>query len=131
MLLRRVLLLAVLPALLLTGAAHARGLTTRPTLVFDIRVTIGDERIAVDPRRAPRGVEARFIIKNEGSEKHNFTLNGKKGPAGRRETVSETLKPGQKKTVELPLDFRARIPYFGGLEADRAKPGMRGVFVIY
>jgi uncharacterized cupredoxin-like copper-binding protein len=128
--LRRVLLIAVLPTLLLAGAAHARGLTTRPTLVFDIRVTMSDERIAVDPRRAPRGVEARFIIKNEGSKKHNFTLNGKKSPAGMRQAVSETLDPGKTKTVQLLLDFRARIPYLGGLDADRAKPGMRGVFVI-
>ena len=97
---------------------------------MDIRVAISDQRIAVEPRQAPRGVEARFVIKNRGSKKHNFTLNGKKGPNGIREAVSETLDPGQTKTVQLLLDFRARIPYFGGLKADRAKPGMRGVFVI-
>lgn len=127
---RRVVLIAVLPALLLAGAAHARGLTTRPTLVMDVRVAISDERIAVDPRRAPRGVEARFVIKNHGTKRHNFTLNGKKGPTGIREAVSATLDPGQTKTVQLLLDFRARIPYFGGLQADRTKPGMRGIFVI-
>ena len=130
LLLRRILLIAALPALLLAGAAQARGLTTRPTLILDIRVTINDERIVVDPRRAPRGVEARFIIKNEGSKRHNFTLSGKKGPAGVREGASETLEPGRTKTVQLVLAFRARIPYFGGLEADRDKAGMRGVFVI-
>jgi hypothetical protein len=122
--------LAVLPALSLAAVAHARPLTTAPSYVLNIHVTITDTRIVVDPHSAPRGVEARFIIKNTGTKAHNFTLNGKTSAAGVRQKFSRTLKPQQRVIVRLFLDGRARIPYFDGLPADRSKPGMKGFFVI-
>jgi hypothetical protein len=33
--------------------------------------------------------------------------------------------------VRLFLDDRGKIPYFNDLPADRGKPGMRGLFLVY
>lgn len=126
----RVVVVAILAALSVSAAAQAHPLTTRPQLELDVRVTITDTRIVLDRHTAPRGVEARFHIRNTGAKTHNFTLSGPRLSSGRRQGFSQTLKPGQRKTVRLFLDVRARQTYFSGLSADRSKPRMRGVFVI-
>jgi hypothetical protein len=130
MLLRPLVLVAVLPALSVAGAAQARPLTTAPTLSIDIHVTINDKQIVLDRHSAPRGVEARFIIRNVGTEKHAFTLSGQTTATGKQRGFSETVGAGGRKTVRVFLDFRGRLSYHDGLRADRAKAGMRGVFVI-
>ena len=130
MLLRPVFLIAMFAALSLAVGAQARPLTTRPQLRIDVRVVITDTRIVLDRHSAPRGVEARFAIRNTGAKAHNFTLRGPKITTSRRQGFSRTLKPGQHLTVRLFLDYRARQTYFGGLPADRHKPGMKGFFVI-
>jgi hypothetical protein len=129
--LRSLTVVAMLPAALsLVSAAHARPLTTRPSLILDVHVTITDTRIVLDRHSAPRGVQARFVIKNTGTKAHNFTLNGTTTPTGVRQKFSRTLKPQQRDIVRLFLDSRARVPYFDGLQADRNKRAMRGFFVI-
>jgi hypothetical protein len=120
----------MLVALSLSVGAQARSRTTLPGLVMDVRVVITDRRIVLDRHTAPRGVEARFHIRNTGAKAHNFTLTGPKVATGRRQGFSRTLKPGQHLNVRLFLDVRARQTYFSGLAADRLKPGMRGFFVI-
>ncbi len=127
---RRFVVLALLPALSLVASADARPLTTAPQYVLAVHVTITDTRIVLDHHSAPRGVEARFVIKNAGAKAHNFTLSGRTSPTGVRQAFSRTLKPRQRAIVPIFLDVRARIPYFDGLPADRGKAGMRGVFVI-
>lgn len=128
--LRPLLVIAMLVGLSLAVGAQARPQTTLPGLLIDIRVVITDTRIVLDRHSAPRGVEARFAIRNTGAKTHNFTLSGPKVATGRRQGFSRTLKPGQRLKVHLFLDVRARQTYFGGLPADRLKPGMRGFFVI-
>jgi hypothetical protein len=128
--LRPLLVIAMLVALSLSVGAQARSRTTLPGLVMDVRVVITDRRIVLDRHTAPRGVEARFHIRNTGAKAHNFTLTGPKVATGRRQGFSRTLKPGQHLNVRLFLDVRARQTYFSGLAADRLKPGMRGFFVI-
>jgi hypothetical protein len=123
-------LLAMLPAVSLVAGAHARPLTTTPTLIVDVHVTITNTRIVLDRHSAPRGVQSRFVIKNMGTKTHNFTLNGKTTSTGVRQAFSRTLKPQQRVIVPIFLDRRARIPYFDSLPADRSKPGMKGFFVI-
>jgi hypothetical protein len=127
---RSLIVLAMLPALLLATVAQARPLTTTPSLTLDVHVTITDTRIVLDRHSAPRGVEARFVIKNTGTKAHNFTLNGKTTPTGVRQAFSRTLKPQQRVIVRIFLDSRARIPYLDSLPADRGIAGMRGIFVI-
>jgi hypothetical protein len=128
MLLRLLTVLVVLPALTPAAVAHARPLTTTPQYVVDIHVTITDTRIVLSPRSAPRGVEGRFIIENAGASAHNFTLKGRRAPAGAG--FSRTLKPHQRVVVRLALNVRGTVPYFDGLPVDRGKPGMSGIFVI-
>jgi hypothetical protein len=120
---------AIVTALSVGAVAQAHPLTTRPQLELDVRVTITDTRIVLDRHTAPRGVEARFHIRNTGAKAHNFTLSGPKVRSGHRQGFSRTLKPGQHENVRLFLDVRARQAYFSGLPADRSKPGMKGVFV--
>src|SRR5438094_7952809 len=128
--LRPLVVIAMLVALSLSVSAQGRPRTTLPGLVLDVRVVIADTRIVLDGHSAPRGGEARFALRNTGAKVHNFTLSGPKIATGRRQGFSRTLKPGQHLTVRLFLDVRARQTYFGGLPADRHKPGMRGFFVI-
>ena len=128
--LRPLVVIAMLVALSLAVGAQARPRTTLPGLVVDVRVVITDTRIVLDRHSAPRGVEARFSIRNTGAKAHNFTLSGPKITTSRRQGFSRTLKPGQHLNVRLFLDLRARQTYFGGLPADRHKPGMRGFFVV-
>ena len=124
------MVLALLPALSLVAPADARPQTTTPQYTLNVHVVITDTRIVLDRHSAPRGVEARFVIKNTGAKAHNFTLAGRTSPEGVPQAFSRTLKPRQRATVPIFLDARARIPYFDGLPADRGKAGMRGVFVI-
>jgi hypothetical protein len=119
------LVLVLLPPV----AAQARPLTTAPTLVIDVHVTVTNTRIVLDRHRAPRGVEARFILMNITDKAHNFTLDTRKTAGGVR-GLSRTLEPHQRKIVRLFLDYRGTLTYFGGLPADRGKPGMRGLFAI-
>jgi hypothetical protein len=128
--LRPLVLIAMLAALSLAVGAQARPLTTRPQLRLDVRVVITDKRIVLDRHSAPRGVEARFAIRNTGAKAHNFTLRGPKLGTGRRQGFTRTVKPGRRLNVRLFLDVRARQTYFSGLPADRHKRGMRGFFVI-
>jgi hypothetical protein len=112
---------AALPALLLATGAQARRMTTVPTTVVDIHVTITDTRITLDRHSAPRGDEARFVIRNTGTRSHNFTV---------QDAFTRTLKPNQRQSVRLFLDFRTKLRYFDNLPGQRTKPGMHGFIVI-
>ena len=76
--LRALVVIAMLVALSLAAGAQARPRTTLPGLVLDVRVVITDTRIVLDRHSAPRGIEARFSIRNTGAKAHNFTLSGPK-----------------------------------------------------
>jgi hypothetical protein len=120
----------MLPALLPTATAHARPLTTKPLYALSIHVTITDTRIVLDRHSAPRGVEARFVLVNAGTRAHNFTLKGGTTSGGARRNLSRTLEPHQRRIVQIFLDRRSKIPYFGALPSDRGKTGMRGFFLV-
>jgi hypothetical protein len=128
--LRSLTVLATLTTLSLAAAAQSRPLTTVPSLTLDVHVTITGTRIVLDRHSAPRGVDARFVIKNATGNAQNFTLSGGKAATGAQQGFSRTLKPHQRETVRRFLDFRGRYRYFGGPPADRGKPGTSGTFVI-
>jgi hypothetical protein len=128
--LRSLVLGLVVCSAILVPAAHAQSRTTAPTLFVNIRVTITDTRIALSRHNAPRGTYARFIIRNTGTRPHAFTLGTARRGTGRQSGFTRTLQPRSQKILILFLDYRSRIPYFGSLAADRAKPGMRGTFTI-
>jgi hypothetical protein len=129
----RILALAGLSAAMLAPAAAgaSRGpSTTAPDVFVDIQVTITDSRIGLSRRTAHRGDEARFIIRNVGTKPHSFTLGTTVRGAGAQTGFSRTLKPKEQQVLLLFLNYRGRLPYRSKFPADRAKPGMRGVFKI-
>src|SRR5262245_51034802 len=112
----------VVAALVLAGSAQARPRTTKPLYVLTVHVTITDTRVTLDPNRAPRGVQARFVINNAGSRARTFTLSGGAAAPG----FSRVVKPHQRDVVTRFLDFRGKAIY----KADPGRPGMRGIFII-
>jgi hypothetical protein len=108
----------------------AHPLTTEPTPIREIRVTITDTRITVRPGAAPRGSYARFTVHNVGTRPHSFTLGKAKPGTGLQTGFSRTLKPKTHKILLLFLDYRGQLPYYSSLPADRSKPGMKGIFTI-
>jgi hypothetical protein len=72
----------------------------------------------------------RFVITNLTAKAHNVRLNDRKTSGGGQKGFSRTLQPHQRTIVLLFLDYRGRLLYFGGLPADRRKPGMTGFFAI-
>jgi hypothetical protein len=115
---------------ILVPTAHGQSSTTAPTLFVNVAVTITDTRIVLSRHDAPRGTYARFIIRNTGTRPHAFTLGTARRGTGRQSGFTRALRPGTRKILILFLDYRSRIPYFGSLAVDRAKPGMRGTFTI-
>ena len=49
---------------------------------------------------------------------------------GLQSGFSATVKPHKQKILILFLDYRGKVPYYGGLKVDRSKAGMRGKFDI-
>jgi hypothetical protein len=115
-------------ALVFVAAGEAQPQTTVPNRLVSIHVTITDSRIVLDRHSAPRGVEGRFVIKNIGTKRHNFTLEG--DARASTPVISRTLGPHQQAVVSLFLDYRGKAEYLDRLRADRSKRQMRGVFVV-
>jgi hypothetical protein len=104
--------------------------TTAPNVFVNIQATISDTRITLKPRKANRGDEARFIIRNVGTKPHSFTLGSSARGTGEQTGFSRTLKPRTQTTLLLFLDFRGPVPYRSVLPHDRGLPGMKGIFTI-
>ena len=132
----RTFALAVLSAAALVSAAHGTvrihdgPSTTAPDVFLNIQVTITDTRITVKPRTAIRGAEARFIIHNVGTKRHNFTIGGTVRQAATQTGFSSVLNAKEQKILLVYLDYRGPLPYRSTIPADRSKPGMRGIFKV-
>jgi hypothetical protein len=125
--------LAAASAVALVPAAQssARPETTAPPPVVTIKVMITDSRISMSPKRAQRGVMARFILLNLGKKPHTFKLGHQRHGTGTQTGFTKNLKPSEQSILIYYLDYRGRLPYLGILPADRAKPGMKGFFTIF
>ncbi len=104
--------------------------TTAPDLYINVRVTMTNDKFIVSRHSAPRGADARFIIKNISNKVHIFAIGNEKYGTGAQTGFSSSVKPGQQRILILFLDYRGTISYHGGLPADRNKPGMKGKFDI-
>ena len=96
-----------------------------------IKVMITDSRISMIPKRAQRGVMARFILLNRGQKAHTFKLGHERRGTATQTGFTKALKPSEQSILIYYLDFRGRLPYLGSLPADRSKPGMQGFFTIF
>jgi len=111
-------------------APAAQG-TTAPPPVVTIKVMITDSKIAMIPKRAQRGVMARFILINRGGKPHTFKLGHQKHGTATQTGFTKALKPSEQSILIYYLDYRGKLPYLAPLPADRSKPGMKGIFTIF
>jgi hypothetical protein len=111
--------------------SSARPRTTAPPPVVTIKITITDSRIAMHPKRAQRGSMARFILLNLGKKPHTFKLGHERRGTATQTGFTKPLKPSEQHVLIYYLDYRGKLPYFSPLPADRAKPGMKGIFTIF
>jgi hypothetical protein len=129
----RLFAVAASAAIALVPAAQglARPETTATPPIVTIKVMITVSKIAMTPRRAQRGVMARFILINAGKKPHTFKLGHERRGTATQTGFTQALKPSQQHVLIYYLDFRGRLPYLSPLPADRSKPGMRGFFTIF
>ena len=112
------------------GRILTRPLTTAPNLYVTVNVTMTNTKFILSVHAAPRGADARFVLRNASNKPHNFAVGSNKYGTGVQTGFSATVQPGQKKILILFLDIRGKVPYHAGLAADRNKPGMRGEFLV-
>ena len=113
------------------GQSFARPTTTAPPPIVTIKVMITDSKIAMIPKRAQRGVMARFILTNRGVKPHTFKLGHTRHGTGTQTGFTRALKPSAQSILIYYLDYRGKLPYLAPLPADRSKPGMKGIFTIF
>lgn len=129
----RTFALATLSMVVLVPAAHGTvraPKTTAPNVFVNIQIKITDARITLDRHTANRGDEVRFIIHNVGKKPHSFTFGATTRQAGMQTGFSRAFKPGEQKILLLFLDYRGPLSYRSIVPADRAKPGMKGIFRV-
>jgi hypothetical protein len=117
-------------AAVLVPSAVARPQTTAPNVFVNIHVTLTDTKVILSPKTAPRGSDARFIVKNTGTKPHTFTLGSNRLGASSQSGFSRTVAPKQSKILLLYLNARGVLPYYGGASASKALPGMKGSFLV-
>jgi hypothetical protein len=119
-------------ALVPAAQSFGRPQTTAPPPVVTVKVMITDSRISMIPRRAQRGVMARFILINRGAKAHTFKLGHERRGTGTQTGFTKALKPSEQSILIYFLDYRGKLPYLSILPAaDLSKPGMRGIFTIF
>jgi hypothetical protein len=131
-----VLVGALVGAFSLAGQAQAGGRTpiwpstTAPDLYVTVNVTMTDTKFTLSVHAAPRGADARFVVRNAGTKANTFAV-GKQGVGtGVQTGFKVTVQPGQQKILILFLDIRGKIPYYSALPADRNNRAMQGDFLI-
>ena len=105
--------------------------TTAPPPIVTIKVNINDSRISMVPKRAQRGVMARFVLINTGKQAHTFKLGHQQHGTASQTGFSTPVKPSEQTIKIYYLDYRGKLPDLGTNKADLKKPGMRGTVTIF
>ncbi len=84
-------------------------ITTAPDLYINVHVTMTNEKFIVSRHGAPRGSNARFIIKNRSNKVHVFAIGNEKYGTGAQTGFSSSVRPGQPKILHLFLDYRGTL----------------------
>jgi hypothetical protein len=123
-------LLAVLTSAVVLAALAPLSLaaprTTAPGVLVNVHVTISDTTIKLTPKTAPRGSDARFLIRNIGKKPHTFTLGAAKVRPGSPTGFTRAFPPKSHQIFVLLLTYRGTLPY----SVDGGRSGMKGVFTI-
>jgi hypothetical protein len=122
---------AIVPVAYGTSQGASGPETTAPPPIVTIKVNITDSRISIVPKRAQRGVMARFVLINTGKQAHTFKLGNQKHGNAIATGFTAPVKPSEQAVKLYYLDYRGKLPYQGSNKADLKKPGMRGVFIIF
>jgi hypothetical protein len=126
----RVIALGVVLGAMLVPTALARPQTTAPNVFVNIHVTLTDTEVILSPKSAPRGSDARFIVRNTGTKPHSFTLGSSVLGANLQSGFSRTVQPKQSKILLLYLNARGALQYYGGATAKKSTPKMKGIFLV-
>ena len=121
---------AAAAACVVAAQGSAQPQTTTPTTVINIKITLTDSVYRVNQRVVPRAALGRFLLSNQGTKAHAFTLARTKTRTGIQKGFTKTLKPGQRAVVLLFFDYRGRIAYRGSLPRDQSKIGMKGFIEV-
>src|SRR5664279_1540505 len=97
----RAVLLAALLAAIAVPVGDSKVTTTAPNGYINVHVTLTDSKVIVSPKTAPRGSDARLIVRNIGTKPHSFTLL-----TGVQTGFSRVFKPGKPSVLVLYLDRR-------------------------
>ena len=121
----RILVAAVLVGVAFVPAGYSRTTTTAPNVYISIHVTLTDSKVIVSPRSAPRGSDARFIVRNIGKKPRNFTVR-----TGALTGFSRVFKPGKRAVLLLYLGYRGTMPYYSGATFASTPAAMKGNLLI-
>jgi hypothetical protein len=126
----RVIALGVVLGAMLVPSASAQSQTTAPNIFVNIHVTLTDTKVILSPKTAPRGSDARFIVRNIGTKPHSFTLGSSVLGANLQSGFTRTIQPKQSKILLLYLNARGALTYYGGATAKKSTPAMKGIFLV-
>jgi hypothetical protein len=126
----RVIALGVVLGAMFVPSALARPQTTAPNVFVNIHVTLTDTKVILSPKTAPRGSDARFIVRNTGTKPHSFTLGSSVLGANLQSGFSRIVQPKQSKILLLYLNARGALQYYGGATAKKSTSKMKGVFLV-
>jgi len=114
----------------LAPSAQSALQTTTPTVYVAIHVTLTGSKVVVEPRSAPRGVSARFILHNIGTKAVIFSVGNQTRGLGALFGFRTVVKPRTQKTLLLYLAARGTIRYYSGSSFADATAGEKGVLVV-
>jgi hypothetical protein len=126
----RLIALGVVLGAMLVPSASAQSQTTAPNVFVNIHVTLTDTKVILSPKTAPRGSDARFIVRNTGTKPHTFTLGSNVLNADLQSGFTRTVKPKHQQILLLYLNARGALPYYGGATAKKSSAPMKGIFLV-
>ncbi len=102
---RAVVALLVVAALAAPATSSSATATTAPDLTIDIKVTLTDSAITLSQTSVKRGQYGRFVVRNAGTRRHDFTFLTPRNVVVARTKV---LRPGERGIVIIDLLYRGR-----------------------
>ena len=126
----RLFALALLAGLVLASAGSAQVRTTAPNVYVNVNVTLTDSRVIVSPRSAPRGADARIVVRNIGKSARPFAFGYNSLGSGVHTGFNRVFQPGRRSVLFLFLDSRGVISYYSGPSFARASSAAKGTFIV-
>ncbi len=121
----KLLVVAAMVGLAVVPIASSQSVTTAPDVYISIHVTLTDSKVVVSPKTAPRGADARFIVRNVGTKVHTFTVR-----TGSLTGFSRAFRPGEHAILLLYLSYRGILPYYSGATFGGTPKAMKGTLLV-